>query len=130
MRVVVLVLVLAVAVGGCAPAERGSLQPLVVGWQQYFRLDWQAGERRGAPVVQGHIFNDAGFAASSIRLLVESLDAAGNVVDQQVAWLGTPELTPGTRAFFEVPLERAAASYRVSVFAFDWLQRGGGGSFF
>jgi hypothetical protein len=123
-----LLLVLALAAGGCAATAPGALQPLVLGWERYFTLDWQAAVRQGAPVVQGRIFNDAGFTASSIRLLVEGLDGTGRVIEQQVGWLGTPELNPGTSAFFEVPVERPAASYRVSVFAFDWVQRGGGGS--
>jgi hypothetical protein len=102
-----------------------ELQPLVAGWQQFFKLDWQAGERSGRPVVSGHVLNDWGFPAANMRLLVDGLDNSGAIVDQHVAWLGTM-VNPGTRAYFEVPLERPAANYRVSVFAFDWVQSGGG----
>jgi len=96
-----------------------------VGWEQYFKLDWQAGERRGQPVVYGHIFNNAGFVAGKVRLLVEGVDDKGGVVSQRIGWLGT-QLTPGTTAPFEVAAAERASTYRVSVFAFDWLQRGKG----
>lgn len=35
-------------------------------------------------------------------------------------------LTPGTTAPFEVPVNARAPQYRVSVFAFDWVQHGRG----
>lgn len=71
--------------------------------------------------------NDWGFSARNVQLLVEGLDSTGNVVGQRVAWLGS-ELTPGMRAYFETPAPppAPAAGYRVSVFAFDWVQAGGG----
>jgi hypothetical protein len=59
--------------------------------------------------------------AMKIRLLVDSLDVSGRIVDQRVSWLGG-QLTPGARAYFEVPAPPRAAAYRVSVFAYDWLQ--------
>lgn len=148
MRLTILVLFIAVVFGGCAAGERAPLsigalapspsssgptgkkplRPLIIGWEQYFKLDWQAGARGGSPVLEGHLFNDGGFTATHVRLLVDGVDAAGNIVDQQVVWLGTPDVTPGTRTPFEITLARAAAGYRVSVFSFDWVQRGGGGS--
>ena len=107
------------------PTDR-PLQPLTVGWQQYFKLDWQPSERRGRPVVEGRIFNNWGFGAINIRLLVTGLDPSGHVVEQKLLWLGT-DVLPGTSAQFQVPLDRPAAAYDVAVFSYDWLQRGGGG---
>lgn len=52
-----------------------------------------------------------------IQLLVEAVDGNGQVFNQRVTWLGV-DLTAGTHAFFDVPMP-VAASYRVSVFAFD-----------
>ena len=105
--------------------EPKLLQPLVVGWEQFFRIDWQAGERNGRPVVDGHVFNTWGEAATHVQLLVDELDAAGRITAQQVAWLGF-DLTPGTSAPFEVALREPATAYRVSVFGFDWVERGRG----
>ena len=111
--------------GTGAAASSAPLRPLVRGWERYFKLDWEAGMRGDRPAVTGHIFNDGGFAATRIRLLVETLDASGQVVSQTEDWL-PGMLTPGMRAFFEVPVPQRAAEYRVSVFAFEWLPRGKG----
>jgi len=100
------------------------LQPLVIGWEQFFRLTWEVGERRGTPVVTGRIYNNWGFAAANMRLLVDELDAGGQIVDQRIGWLGLT-LTPGTTAPFEIPVAHATPNHRVSVFAFDWVQADG-----
>lgn len=97
------------------------LVPLVAGWERFFTLSWSVSEVRGQPVVDGYISNDFGFSAMKVRLLAEGLDEAGRVVSQQVSWLGT-ELAAGTRQYFEIPIRQRASSYRVSVFAYDWLQ--------
>src|SRR5215470_12851463 len=108
MKGIVLALLLAVAsTNACSPP--GELRPLVANWEQFFRLDWQPGERKGRPAVQ---------------LLVEGLDNQGHVVWQRVEWLGS-DVAPGTTSPFEVPVPQPAAAYRVSVFAFEWIQSGG-----
>lgn len=107
-----------------SPSETGLLQPLVVGWQQFFKLDWQVGERNGRPVVFGRVYNNWGKAATKMQLLVEGLDSAGHVTEQQVTWLQPTTVTPGTSASFEAAVHEATAAYRVSVFAFDWGERG------
>jgi len=104
----------------------GPLTPLVIGWEQFFKLNWSVGERRGKPVVTGTIYNNWGFAAANMRLLVDELDANGQIVDQKLGWLGFT-LTPGTTAPFEVPVAHATPNHRVSVFAFDWVQADGRG---
>jgi hypothetical protein len=106
---------------GPAVASQPSLQPLVAGWEQHFTLAWQVSQSRGRPVLEGYIRNESGFAALRVRLLVESLDASGRPVEQRVEWLGTG-LTPGHRVFFEVPAPPRSATYRVSVFSYDWVQ--------
>jgi hypothetical protein len=109
-----------------APATSAALlQPLMVGWERYFKLDWTTEMHGGHPVVYGRIYNNWGFAAANVRLLVEGVTDRGDVVSQRVSWLGM-QLTPGTTAPFEVAVEGGAPAYRVSVFAFDWVQRGRG----
>jgi hypothetical protein len=93
------------------------LQPLVVDWEQYFRVESQSVSRDGRALVTGTLWNTTTWGARRIQLLVEGLDAGGRVVDQQVVWLGV-NLTAGAHAYFEVPV-RGAPSHRVSVFAFD-----------
>jgi len=119
---VVTALVLLAAAGTGLAA---TLHPLISGWEYYFKLEWQAGDRGGKPVVYGKILNDWGMPAANVRLLVDGLDASGTVVTQRVEWLGSM-LTPGMRAQFEIRMPQATPSYRVSVFAFDWVQSSGG----
>jgi hypothetical protein len=109
-----------------APAwSAPTLEPLIRGWEQFFKLNWEAAERNGKPVVRGYVVNDWGMGAMSIQLLVEGIDAGGQVATQKVAWLGTA-LPPGSGTYFEVPVPQRSATYRVSVFAFDWMQSGNG----
>jgi len=108
---------LATAQGSSAP----RYEPLVRGWEQFFRVTWEPFERWGRPSLGGYIVNDGGLTAMRARLLVEALDPSGNVVKQTVQWVGSP-IPPGARVYFEVPVPQSAPAYRVSVFAFDWLQ--------
>lgn len=122
----------ALALGGCATGSTSGAQaegslgsaatytPLVRGWEQFFRVTWQPLQRRGRPHVAGYVMNDFGFPAMRVQLLVEGLDASGHVASQSVSWLGSVQ--PGTRVYFEVPAPQPAVTYRVSIFAFEWLQ--------
>lgn len=91
------------------------------------RLDWEVGSRHGGrPVIQGYVYNDYLRAAVEVRLLVEALDASGGVVSRDVGFVrGVVALRD--RAYFEVPVKKAGATYRVSITAFDWKDCGGGG---
>ena len=123
MRVRLIATVMAALLLASSAMAAGPLTPLVVGWEQFFKLNWSVGERRGKPVVTGTIYNNWGFTAANVRLLVDELDANGQIVEQRVGWLGFT-LTPGTTAPFEVPVAHATPNHRVSVFAFDWVQAG------
>ena len=125
IRCAVATVLLVVGLGPTGQPSAAALQPLVAGWERYFKIDWQAGAHQGRPTVYGHVYNDWGMAAANLRLLVEGVDERGAVVSQTVGWVGTL-LTPGTTAPFEVRVDRGAPSYRVTVFAFDWVQRGRG----
>ena len=93
-----------------------SLSP---SWPRYFTLDWVATVKGDTTTVEGYIRNRGSISARRIRLLVDGLDADGNVVEQRLVWLLPPDLTPGTRGYFAVPMRGAAARYRVSVYSFD-----------
>jgi hypothetical protein len=111
------------SVGTTMPVTPGhELQPLNVGWQRYFDIDWQHGERHGTPILSGRVENKYGEAATHVQLLVAGLDAKGKVITQKVAWLGD-DIPASNSTYFEVPVE-AAPNYRVSVFAYDWVDAG------
>ena len=92
------------------------------------RLEWSGGEdRRGRPVVSGYIYNQrAGSYATSVRLLVEALDASGQVVGSTTAYV-LGEVPPSSRSFFEVKSPAEGASYRVTVQSLAWRAYGAGG---
>jgi hypothetical protein len=103
-------------------AATPSLTPHFPAWEQYFTVTSEAFERRGQPHVSGYVVSHQGARASRMQLLVESLDASGQVVAQRVEWLGG-DVPPFSRTYFEVPAPQPASTYRVSVFAFDFLRR-------
>ncbi len=44
---------------------------------------------------------------------------------QVIAW-GPNEIDPGGRRFFNVPVPPGASTYDVAIFAWNWVQTGGG----
>jgi hypothetical protein len=124
-------LLLLLPLGGCAtgPAswQPGNLQPLVIGWPQFFRVQWDVTRENGQPLVEGYITNVWGFAALNLQLLVTGYDASGQQAGQRIAW-GPREIDYGARVYFNVPVP-AAASYDVAIFAWTWVQTGGGVDF-
>ncbi len=96
------------------------LAPLVVGWENYFKIQSEIVEEYGRPIIRGYVLNDWGFVARRVQLLVESLDQNGTILGQRVEWLVPSVLTPGSRAYFETPAPAFSLAYRVSVFSFDW----------
>lgn len=117
------------ALGGCATLgaphawQPGNLQPLTVGWQQYFRIQWTATPERGGTLIDGYITNTWGFPAQRVRVLVTGYDGTGKQVGQVIAW-GPNEITPGGRVYFDVQVPGGAASHEVSIFSWNWVQVG------
>jgi hypothetical protein len=110
--------------GGCAPVAAAIVPS---GFDERIRLDWEAGTTRsGKPLIRGYVLNDYAQPANNVLLLVETLDGSGQVVARTVGFVFG--LVQGnSRAYFEVPLKAAGASYRVTVTALDWRAGGGGG---
>jgi hypothetical protein len=120
VRALVMAAALAVlAAAGDVAAQ--NLTPHVLGWERYFAVSWEAFDRGGRPYLGGHVANLYGAPAWRVQLLVDSLDASGQIVAQRVEWLGG-DVGTFSRRYFEVPTPGPASSYRVRVFAFDFLQ--------
>jgi hypothetical protein len=97
------------------------------GLDSRLRFEWDVRQTRANCLeIQGYIYNDYMRAANNVRLLVETLDANGQVVDRTYGFVFgiVPVLS---RAPFDVPLKRAGASYRITVTSFEWRDGGGGG---
>lgn len=115
-RLALALLLVVPALSACAGPAR-MVEPLIVGREQHFTVEWGAAQRGGRPVVSGSLSNDAPYAVKGVQLLVEALDANRAVVAQEVTEVAS-HLGPSTRTYFEIPAQ-ASPSYRVRVFAFD-----------
>jgi hypothetical protein len=91
----------------------------IYGAERFFQVEWEAGMRAGHPVVSGYLENTFGIVAIRLRLLVESLDQSGQVIERTIDWV-PGDVTPGSRYYFEVAVPRAAPAYRVIVLSWDW----------
>ena len=117
-RVLVLfVLMMTVAVAGTQAAE---IRPHMAGWEQVFSLEYGPGSYRGQPAIEGTVTNISPYDLANVRLLVDRLDAGGQITAQQVAYL-PGELRGGGRLHFSVPTPLAPA-YRVRVFTYDRIE--------
>lgn len=92
------------------------------GRERYYTVSWEPFERRGQPYLSGYIVSCYGVTATRVQLLVDSLDSSGQIVTQRVEWLGGSNLPGFSRTYFEVPIRQQGPSYRVSVFAFNFVQ--------
>ena len=130
-RTVVTCAVVAVLIQGCsggmmqgAPNTSGAASPAsvqsygVYGTESFFKLEWQPDERRGKAVVSGYVTNQWGIGVNNVRMRVDALDTAGGVTATYIGYV-FGDVTPGTRAYFEVPVPQKAPNYRVSVLSFD-----------
>ena len=120
-----LLLALMPLVVGCAGASSGvvpsaSITTAIQGWEHYFRLDWASHATPKGQEVDGYIYNSYG-AAANVQILAQGIDPAGNVVSQQLAWV-QGMVPPLNRAPFRVAGLAPAPGYRVSVWAFDFVQ--------
>ena len=90
-----------------------------------FKVEFEPGTtKRGANVLRGYVTNPHGYNAGSVKLLIEGLDASGNVATTTVGFL--PGLLPAfNRLYFEVPVKTPTPSYRVRVASYESLNRGG-----
>src|SRR5262245_44173404 len=116
-------LALALILGAGPPAWPAMTQS-PSGIDERLRFDWEVSQARsGRPIVDGYLYNDWKRVAYNVVLLVEALDASGQVVNRAVSQL--PGIVPAfSRVYFEVPLASPGASYRLSVSSFEWYAGG------
>src|SRR5919108_3154701 len=118
---------LAVVLAACglttySPLDSAATTTLIPGWERYFTVEWTAGpEHGGVRRLDGYVYNRYGEYAADVRLLVQSLDASGAVVDQRVVW-GPTGVGGFGRAYFDIRHLPAADHYRVSVWDFRLIQ--------
>jgi hypothetical protein len=105
-----------------SPTEYDSLVP---GWQSKFSLDWKVEPAKdGTTILYGRVHSHYGQHASPFRVLAMAVDGSGKVIGQRVAWV--PGGVPGfTQVYFEVDHMAAAASYRVTVWDYTFIEARG-----
>ena len=112
----------ACASSGAAPPLGVTTTTLMAGWEQHFGIEWAAAEQGPtARKVTGYVYNRHGEHASDLSLLAQALDPSGAVIGQRITWV-PGGLGGSGRAYFEVPNLPVANSYRVSVWAYTWIQ--------
>jgi len=112
-----------------------SAVSVATGWAQmasrplesYLRVEWKAEPWKGGRArITGYVYNERDFWAGNVQLLVEVLDASGQLVGSTLATV-YGEVPPRNRSYFEVGLSMAGSSYRVTVRSVDWRGYGTGG---
>jgi hypothetical protein len=118
------------AVSTCASASNPLTSPtefdsLVPGWQSKFSLDWKVQPSKdGTNIVYGQIHSHYGQFASPFRVLGMAVDPSGKVIAQRIGWV--PGGVPGfTQVYFEIDKMVAAASYRVTVWDYSFIEARG-----
>jgi hypothetical protein len=120
-------LAVAALMTGCAPAAgpSGPLTPLVVGTEQHVTVEWHPERSEQPTVVWGYVHNHSPYTFDQLRVLVDALDANGQILGQRLVW------SPGVlgswgRNYFEAPMGPAPA-YRARVFSYDRVETNGRG---
>jgi len=93
----------------------------------YLRIESSVEPGKGGRMrVSGYVYNTWDKWAVDVRLLVEALDAAGEVTGS-TSVLVYGKVPPGNRSYFDSALTATGASYRVTVQTVDWRTYGAGG---
>ena len=74
-------------------------------------------------MIEGFVYNRYNVRTDRMQLSIDQLDAAGQVVGTTSTWVigGVP---PNNRTWFTTHVPRAA-SYKVEISSFEWVNRGG-----
>jgi hypothetical protein len=122
MRRSVALLALAVMLG--AHSAGAAMVSAPSGIDGRLRFEWAVSQSpSGRPVIAGYLYNDYMLAANNVILLIETLDASGQVVERAIRIL--PDSVPVLgRTYFAIPLKAAGTNYRISVTSFQWLRGG------
>jgi hypothetical protein len=120
VRAIAVAIALALATAGAVEAVSSPS-----GIDPRLRIEWEAGQSKsGRPKITGYVYNDYMRAATGVRLLVETLDASGQVIDRAYGFVfGIVPVF--NRTYFDVPLKTAGAGYRITVTAYEWRDGAG-----
>ena len=124
MKSVVLATLVLIAAFGVllVPTTVSAQSYAIQGLDRFFRIESTSAPGSRGPVISGYVYNIYGHTADHVRLIIESVDGAGQVTASTVvALLGT--IGPGDRVYFQAVAPREG-SYRVRVASYDPIGRG------
>lgn len=94
-----------------AQAQAGAMTATT---DQYFRVEATPGtDRKGRPTVWGYVYSLSGRGGGRPRLLLETLDAAGKPVAQQLVYVDSD--FAGGRVYWEARPNTPGPAYRATV---------------
>ncbi len=109
---------------GASPAQ--AERTTIAGNSGTITIDWEATQdSKGRPLIAGHVSTYGGMSGYCIpRLLVETLDAQGQVTAQRMSFV--PGFVGGfDNVYFETPIRVPGPAYRVSIASWDKCAGGG-----
>jgi hypothetical protein len=121
--VLLLLIPLAAGCGGASASltPSASVTTAMQGWERWLRVEWTAQARASGQEIDGYVYSQYGSGIFDVQLLAQGLDSNGNVVSQKLAWM--PGVVPALqRSYFRIGAMPSAASYRVTVWAFETVQ--------
>jgi len=89
----------------------------------FIRLEWQVTqETYRRPVIAGFVYNGSTYRIGSVRLLVEGLNGANEVVSKTLAYTYV-DVPAQTQRNFEVAKPREGETFRVTIASFLLIAR-------
>ena len=90
---------------------------------QLLRVEWQpTTETWSRPALTGFVYNDSTFRIGSVRLRVEALDGANQVLSEALSWAYVDVPARG-RGAFRVARPRQGETFRITVESFVLIAR-------
>lgn len=118
-------LALCAALALLAVSPFGSLSAQTSEADRYFKVEWEPeAVPRGGWAVQGYVTSTHPYRVNGVRLLVEVLNAQGEVESRAYGWV-PGDVPSGGRAYFFVSVPKRGAAYRVKVLSFFLVSREG-----
>jgi len=89
-----------------------------------FAIEWKLVPGPRGDNLEGFVYNRSNQPTDHVRLSIEAVDAAGQVIGRSTAWvLGA--ILPNNRTWFTTPVPASgAATFRVEILSFDWAGLG------